>query len=109
MLEFKAIYSCPPRKNSYCNFVMAMVYENAKYSLHQITEVLQDEIHASVLRTQGVLGNKDIVKEIVMRATLISGDRQKGITPTLQEATLNFNQIKNTISDLKLKLQLLQN
>ena len=50
MLEFKVIYSCPPRKNSHCNLVMAMVYENAKYSLHQITEVLQNEIHASVLR-----------------------------------------------------------
>lgn len=43
-----------------------------------------------------------------MRTTLISSDRKKVIT-TLYEARLKLNQIKNALSDLNLKSQLLQN
>ena len=43
-----------------------------------------------------------------MRITLISSDQKKGIPPTLYDARLNFNQIKNVLSILKLKSQLLK-
>ena len=43
-----------------------------------------------------------------MRTTLISSNQKKGIPPTLYDARLNFNQIKNVPSMLKLKSQLLK-
>ena len=43
-----------------------------------------------------------------MRTTLISSNQKKGIPPTLYDARLNFNQIKDVPSMLKLKSQLLK-
>ena len=43
-----------------------------------------------------------------MRATLLENDQKKGIPSTLYEARLNFNQIKDVPSMLKLKSQLLK-
>ena len=43
-----------------------------------------------------------------MRTTLINSDQKKGIPPTLYDARLNSNQIKNVPSILKLKSQLLK-
>ena len=43
-----------------------------------------------------------------MRKTIISSDQKKGILPTLYDARLNFNQIKNEPFILKVKSQLLK-
>ena len=43
-----------------------------------------------------------------MRTTLISSDQKKGISPTLYDARLYFNEIKNVPSMSKLKSQLLK-
>ena len=83
---------------------MALLYEIAEYSLNQLTGVPQEKACASVLRKWGVPGNKEAVKESVMRTTLISSNQKKRIPPTLYDARLNFNQIKNVPSMLKSQL-----
>ena len=85
---------------------MALLYEIAEYSLNQLAEVTQEKDCTSVLRKWGVPGNKEVVKETVMRTTLTSSNQKKGIPPTLYDAKLNFNQIKNVPFMLKLKSQL---
>ena len=77
-------------------------------SLNQLTEVPQEKACASVLEKWGVPGNKVVVKESVMRTTLTSSNQKKGIPPTLCDARLNFNQIRNVPPMLKLKSQLLK-
>ena len=47
---YKATCSFPAGKSGYCNHVMALLYEIAKYSLKQFTEVLQQKASTSVLR-----------------------------------------------------------
>ena len=92
---YKATCSCPAGKSGYCNHLMALLYEIAEYSLNQLTEVPREKACTSVLRKWGVPGNKEVVKETVMRTALTSSDQKKGIPPTLYDARLNFNQIKN--------------
>ena len=105
----EATFSCPAGKSGYCNHVMALLYEIAEYSLSQLTEIPQKKARTIVLRKWGIPGNKEVVKESVMRATLISSDRKKRIPPTLYNARLNFNEIKNVPSMLKFKLLSSQN
>ena len=78
---YKATCSCPSGKSGYCNHVMALLYEIAEYSLNQLTEVPQEKACKSVLRKMGVPGNKEVVKETVMRTSLTSSDQKKGIPP----------------------------
>ena len=98
---YKAACSCASGKSGYCNHVMALLYEIAEHSLNQLTEVPQEKTCTSVLRKWGVPGNKEVEKETVMRTTLTSTEKKgipipkKGIPPTLYDARLNFNQIKN--------------
>ena len=87
---------------------MAQLYDIAEYSLNQLTEVTQEKACTSVLRKWEVPGSKGVVKETLMRTTLISSDQKKGMPPKLYDARLNFNQIKNVPSTLKLKSQLLK-
>ena len=103
---YKATCSCPAGKSGYCNHVTALLYEIAEYSLNQLTEIPREKACTSVLRKWGVPGNKEVVKETVMKTTLISNDQKKVIPPALYDARLNFNQIKNVPSMLKLKSQL---
>ena len=105
----EATCSCPAGKSGYCNHLIALLYEIAEYSINQLTEVSQEKARTIVLRKWGVPGNKEVVKESVMRTTLISSDKKKGIPPTLYDARLNFNQIKNVPSMLKFKLLTSQN
>ena len=102
---YKVTYSCPAGKSGN---VMALLYEIAEYSLIQLTEVPEEKVFASVLRKWGVPGNNEVVKESVLKTTLIGSNQKKGIPPTLYDARLNFNQIKNVASMLKLKFQLLK-
>ena len=85
---------------------MALPYEITEYSLSRITEVPQEKPCTSVFRIWGVLQNKEDVRETIMRTILISSNQKKGISSTLYDATLNFNQIKNVPYMLKLKSQL---
>ena len=99
---YKATCSYPAGKSGYCKYVMAL------HSLNQLTEVPQGKACTSVLRKWGVPGNKEFVKESVMKTTLISSNQKKEIPHTLYDARLNFNQIKNVPSMLKLKSELLK-
>ena len=106
---YKATCSCPAGKSGYCNHVMALFYEIGEYSLNQLTEVPQEKACASVLRKCGVPGNKEVIKESVMRTILISSDQKKGIPPTLYDARLNFNQIKKCTIYVEIKVSTSQN
>ena len=50
----KATCSCPAGKSGHCNRVMALLYENAEYSLNQLTEVPQEKACTIVLKKWGV-------------------------------------------------------
>ena len=73
---YKATCSFPAGRSGYCNHVMALLYEIAEYSLNQLTEVPQEKACTSVLRKWGVPGNKEVIKEPVMRTTLISSNQK---------------------------------
>ena len=105
---YKATYSSPAGKSSYCNHVVALLYEIAWYSVNQVTEVPRKKPAQVFSENREVPGNEEVVKESVMRTTLISSDQKKGIPSTLYDAGLNFNQIKNVPSTLKIKSQLLK-
>ena len=91
---YKAKCSCPAGKSGYCNHVMALLYEILKYCLNQLTEVPKKKACTSVVESWWGVPWKKVVKETVMRRTLISSNQKKGITPATPQydAILNFNQ-----------------
>lgn len=87
----KASCSCPAGKSGYCNHVMALLFEVAGYSLQSLTTVPAEIACTSKLRAWGVPGQKEIVKQPVMKTTLIADVNKKGVHPTLYDPRLNFN------------------
>ena len=106
---YKATYSSSARKSSYCNHVVALLYEIAWYSVNQVTEVPRKNPTQVFSENREVSGNEEVVKESVMRTTLISSDQKKGKPPTLYDPRLNFSQIKNVPSILKLNFKIDRN
>ena len=102
----KASCSCPAGMSGYCNHVMALLYELAEYSLNNLTKVPHETACTSKLRKWGVPGNREISSEPVMKTTLISKDQKRGITPTLYDARLNFNQLDNLQPMMRMKARL---
>ena len=88
---------------------MALLYEIAWYSVNQVTEVPRKKPAQVFSENREVPGNEEVVKESVMRTTLISSDQKKGKPPTLYDPRLNFSQIKNVPSILKLNFKIDRN
>ena len=88
---------------------MALLYEIAWYSVNQVTEVPRKKPAQVFSENREVPGNEEVVKESVMRTTLISSDQKKGKPPTLYDPRLNFSQVKNVPSMLKLNFKIDRN
>ena len=87
--------------------VMALLHELAEYSLNSFEKVPPEKACTSQLRKQGVPGDKETVKEPIMRTTIISKTSKKGIQPTIYQALASFNIDENKVSinEMKNKLQ----
>ena len=102
----KASCSCPAGQSSYCNHIMALLYEVAEYSLNSLSEIPEEKACTSKLRKWGMPGNKESRKQPVMSVTLFSKDQKKGVQPTLYDPRLNFNLLNNLGAVNKLKRRL---
>ena len=102
----KARCNCPAGLSGYCNHIMALLLELAEYSLNSLKVVPTEKVCTSVLRKWGVPGNKETVKYPVMKTVLHANVMKKGIAPTIYEARLNYNAIKNVKSIKKLQDEL---
>ena len=69
----KATCSCPAGKSGHCNRVMALLYENAEYSLNQLTEVPQEKACTIVLKKWGVPVESNLsIESIITDKTFMS-------------------------------------
>ena len=102
----KASCKCPAGKSGYRNHVMALLHELAEYSLNSLEKVPPEKACTSQLRKRGAPGDKETVKESIMRTTIISLTSKKGIQP-IYEARANFNIDENKVSIIKMKNKLL--
>ena len=94
----KASCTCPAGKSGYCSHVMALLHELADYSLNSLEKVPPEKACISQLRKWALPGDKETVKEPIMRTTIISQASKKGIQPTIYEARASFNIDKNKVS-----------
>ena len=77
---------------------MAFLHELAEYSLNSLEKVLPEKACTSQLYKWGVPGDKETVKEPIMRTTIISQTLKKCIQPTIYEAHASFNIDENKVS-----------
>ena len=103
----KASCTCPAGKSEYCNRVMALLHEVAEYSLNSLEKVPPEKACTSQLRKWGVPGDKETVKEPIMRTTIISQTSKKGTQPTIYETRANFNIDENKVSSIEMNNKLL--
>ena len=68
--------------------------------------VTRKGLHKPVTQ-MGVPGDKETVKEPIMRTTIISWTSKKGIQPTIYEARASFNIDENKVSIIEMKNKLL--
>ena len=62
----------------------------------------------SQLRKWGLPGDKDTVKEPIMRTIIMSQTSKKDIQPTIYEARASFNVDENKVSIIEMKNKLLR-
>ena len=96
--------SCPAGKSGYCNHVMALRFELADYSLHQLKTVPEELACTSKERLWGVPGQKCLSKQPVMITAVKKCGDKRGINCTLYDPRLN-----DSNSDTKLRSIELQN
>ena len=78
----KALCSCPADNSSYCNYIMALLYEIAEYSLKSYKVVPAETTCTSHLRALGVPGHKEIRKQAIMKTSLVADVNKKGMQST---------------------------
>ena len=87
----KASCKCPPGESGYYKHVMAWLHELAEYSLNLLEKVPPEKVCTSQLHKLGGPGDKETVKESIMRTTIISQTSKKGTQPTIYKARASFN------------------
>ena len=86
---------------------MALLIELTEYSLNSLEKVPPEKASTSHLRKWCVLGNKETIKEPIMRTAIISQTSKKDIQPTIYEACASFNIGENKVSIIEIKNKLL--
>ena len=99
----KAKCSCPAGASSYCNHIMALLFEIADYSLKGLTEVPQEVSCTSQARKWGIPGESDSFKEPIMSKVVCKDINKKGVNPTLYDPRNKFDNI-----DFSCKLETLE-
>ena len=80
--------TCPAGKSGYCNHVMALLFQLADYSLHQIKTVPTEVACTNKHRQWGIPSDKYKYPMPVMH-TKIFGDKKRGYKCTLYDPRLN--------------------
>lgn len=85
--------SCPAGNSSYCNHIMALLFEIADYSLNGLSVVPQEISCTSKSRQWGIpTGNKKF-NEPIMASPIRNTNDTKGISSTLYDPRINFNRV----------------
>ena len=84
-----AVCSCPAGKSSYCNHVMALLFELADFSLHGYKEVPEDIACTSGSRRWGIPSDSNKYPEPVMNVAVQKRGKSKGINCTLYNPRIN--------------------
>ena len=91
----KAYCTCPAGNSGYCNHVMALLFELADYSLHQIKVVPEEVACTSKQRQWGVPGDKFKYPQPVMNTAVQKQGTSKGILCTVYDPRINSLQDNN--------------
>ena len=92
--------SCPAGESGYCNHIMALLFEIADYSLHQLISIPEEKICSSMAQRWGVTSTNPTAKQPIMDITIRKNpDSKKGITCTLYNPRVSG--IDTDISHLK--------
>ena len=81
--------NCPAGKSGYCNHVMALLFELADYSLHQVKTVPEEVACTSKLRQWGVPPEITKKPQPVMNISVKKQGKSKGVTCTLFNPRIN--------------------
>ena len=87
----KAHCTCPAGNSGYCNHVMALLFEFADYSLHQLKVVPEEVACTSKLRQWGVPSEKFKYPQPVMNTSVQKQGKSKGISCTVYDPRINSN------------------
>ena len=91
--EEKTKCSCPAGASSYCNHVMALLFENSDYSVKGLTEEPQKTFCTSQARKRGFLGESGLFKEPIMSKAICKDINKKVVNSTLFDPRNKFNNI----------------
>lgn len=83
---------CPAGKSGYCNHIMAILFEIADYSLHQLKEVPQEVACTSTSRQWGVPSDVYKYPKPVMDISVHKKSVTRGVTCTLYNPRINSDE-----------------
>ena len=89
----KAQCNCPAGKSGYCNHIMALLFEVADYSLHQLKKVPDEIACTSTSRQWGIPSDNTKYPMPVMDISIQKQENSKGVECTL------YNPRKNADKD----------
>ena len=76
--------NCPAGESGYCNNIMALLFEIADYSLHQLISIPEENLCTSIARRWGLLSANPFAKQPIMDTAIRkNSNSKKGITCTL--------------------------
>ena len=87
----KAHFACPAGNSGYCNHVMALLFELADYSLHQLKVVPDEVACTSKLRQWGVPSEKFKYPKPVMNTSIQKQGKSKSVSCTVYDPRINSN------------------
>ena len=83
---------------------MALLFELADYSLHELDEVPEEAACISRARAWGIPGEKDFPKEPIMSTTVQKHLESRGIKPTLYDPRLQNQENTEGIRNVEKQL-----
>jgi len=82
---------CPAGKSSYCNHVMALLFEIASYSLKGYLVVPTEVSCTSTSRQRGIPSANKKFHNPIMTSSIAKKTDKRGINPTLYDPRINAN------------------
>ena len=95
--------SCPAGNSSYCNHIMALLFEIANYSLNGLLVVPQEVSCTSKSRQWEIPSANQKQQDPIMTSSIRSACDKKGISSTLYDPRINFS--KCNVEEIICKLQ----
>ena len=92
--------SCPACESGYCNHIMALLFETADYSLHQLILIPEENACTSMARRWGLLSANSSAKQPVMDIAIRKNpNSKKGITCTLHNPRVSGTNTDNSLTN----------